>query len=126
MTAASCSPASCCAKYDGELRIPTPLGAPPFEITTWQYSRREEKLALELLQTALPVSAKTRRETITWNTSFHISMSAFDSEEQNMSILTFCLKDSSSTTVATIVMRHMFNNQKTFALFQYLNPLQEQ
>jgi hypothetical protein len=42
---------------------------------------------------------------------FHISMSAFNSVAQDDSVLTFRLKDSSSTTVATIVMKHKFNNQ---------------
>ena len=42
---------------------------------------------------------------------FHISMSAFNSVAQDESVLTFRLKNSSSTTVATIVMKHKFNNQ---------------
>ena len=41
---------------------------------------------------------------------FHISLSAFNNLAQDNSILTFRLKNSSSTTVATIVMKHKFNN----------------
>ena len=41
---------------------------------------------------------------------FNISLSAFNNVAQDNSILTFRLKDSSSTTFATIVMKHKFNN----------------
>jgi hypothetical protein len=41
---------------------------------------------------------------------FHISLSAFNNLAQDSTILTFRLKDSSSTAVATIVMQHRFNS----------------
>ena len=80
MTAASCSPAvaSRRAKYDDDFRIPTLLGAQPFDIFPRAPRQRAThnidmaigpekggKLAHERLQSALPVRAKTRRQTIT-------------------------------------------------------------
>ena len=79
MTAANCSPAVACrrAKYDGDFRVPTLLGAHPLIILRALRQRAthnidmavepEEgvKLAHGRIQSTLPVRAKTRRQTIT-------------------------------------------------------------
>ena len=80
MTAANCSPAvaSRRAKYDDDFRIPTLLGAQPFDILPRAPRQRAThnidmaiepekggKLAHERLQSALPVRTKTRSQPIT-------------------------------------------------------------
>jgi hypothetical protein len=76
MISASCSPAvaSCRAKYDDDFRVPALLGAQPLDHSARVVSRnigmvvepeKGGQIARGRIQFALPVRAKTRRQTIT-------------------------------------------------------------